>query len=59
MHLSPLHAIGLLATILLIIAIGLWSGRRVKSAEDFSSGGGKAGAWSLPCAPFRHSRGIL
>ncbi len=45
MHLSPLHVIGLLATILLIIAIGLWSGRRVKSAEDFSSGGGKAGAW--------------
>ena len=45
MHLSPLHVVGMLATIALIIGIGVYSGRKVKSAADFSSGGGKAGAW--------------
>lgn len=45
MQLSPLHIIGLLATILLIIGIGIYSGRKVQSAADFSSGGSKAGAW--------------
>ena len=45
MHLSPLHVIGLLATILLIVGIGIFSGRKVKSAADFSSGGSQAGAW--------------
>lgn len=45
MQLSPLHVIGLLATILLIIGIGIYSGRKVQSAADFSSGGSKAGAW--------------
>lgn len=37
--------VGLVATILLIIGIGVYSGRKVKSAADFSSGGGKAGSW--------------
>lgn len=41
MHLSALHVVGLVATILLIIGIGVYSGRKVKSAADFSSGGGK------------------
>lgn len=45
MHLSLYHTIGLLATILLIISIGICSGRKVKSAADFASGGSKAGAW--------------
>ena len=45
MHLSLFHCIGLLATILLIISIGVYSGRKVKSAADFASGGSKAGAW--------------
>lgn len=45
MHLSLLHIIGLLATVLLIIYIGVYSGRKVKSAADFASGGSKAGAW--------------
>ena len=45
MHLSALHVVGLVATILLIIGIGVYSGRKVKSAADFSSGGGKAGSW--------------
>lgn len=45
MTLSVLHVTGLLATIFLIVGIGIYSGRKVSSAEDFSSGGGKAGAW--------------
>ena len=45
MQLSGMHVVGLAATIALIIGIGVWSGRRVSSAADFSSGGGKAGAW--------------
>ena len=45
MHLSLFHIIGLLATVLLIISIGIYSGRKVKSAADFASGGSKAGAW--------------
>lgn len=45
MHLSFLHVVGLLATIALIIGIGVWSGRKVQSAADFSSGGRRAGAW--------------
>lgn len=45
MHLSSLHVVGLLATIALIIGIGIWSGRKVQSAADFSSGGSRAGAW--------------
>ena len=44
MHLSPLHVVGLLATIALIIGIGIRSGRKVQSAADFSSGGSRAGA---------------
>lgn len=45
MQLSPLHVVGLVATILLIIGIGVYSGRKVSSAADFSSGGSQAGAW--------------
>ena len=45
MHLGPLHVVGMLATIGLIVGIGVYSGRKVASAADFSSGGGKAGAW--------------
>ncbi|MDY3014109.1 MAG: sodium:solute symporter family protein [Evtepia sp.] len=45
LHLTPLHVVGLLATIALIIGIGVYSGRHVKSADDFSSGGSRAGAW--------------
>ena len=45
MHLSLFHIIGLAATILLIISIGVYSGRKVKSAADFASGGSKARSW--------------
>ncbi len=43
LQLSALQAAGLLATIALIVGIGIWSGKKVRSAEDFSGGGGKAG----------------
>lgn len=36
---------GLLFTIAVIIAVGSLSGRKVKDAKDFSTGGGKAGYW--------------
>ena len=42
---DPWHVVGLLATIALIIGVGIYSGRKVRSAADFASGGGKAGAW--------------
>ena len=45
MHLSALHVCGLLLTIALIIGIGIYSGKKVSSAADFSGGGGKAGPW--------------
>ena len=34
---------GAVGVMLLIIIVGVWSGRKVKSAADFASGGGKAG----------------
>lgn len=44
MSLSLMHMIGMFITIVLILAVSLYSGRSVKSAADFDSGGGKAGA---------------
>lgn len=44
MSLSLLHIAGMVITILLILAVSLYSGRSVKNAADFDSGGGKAGA---------------
>lgn len=37
--------LGMAAVLLLIIAVGILSGRRVKSGKDFLSGGGTAGSW--------------
>ena len=34
---------GVVGVMLLIIVVGVFSGRHVKGAEDFASGGGKAG----------------
>ena len=45
LHLSALHVAGLVATIALIVGIGLYSGKKVSSAADFSGGAGKAGPW--------------
>ena len=41
MHqLTASHLIGLVATLLVITAVGVRSGKKVSSAEDFSTGGG-------------------
>ncbi len=44
MTLTASQLIGLLGTLAAIIALSIWSGRQVKSAADFASGGGKSGA---------------
>jgi SSS family solute:Na+ symporter len=44
MSISILHVVGILLTLALIVGVGLYSGSKVKSAADFATGGGKAGA---------------
>ena len=44
MFLSPLHILGAIFIIFAIIVIGVYSGKRVKNATDFSVGGRKAGS---------------
>lgn len=41
---SIFHVLGFAATIVLIILVGVYSGRKVKDVADFTNGGGKAGA---------------
>lgn len=45
MTLSVAHIIGILAVLVLIIGIGIYSGRKVSDASDFTTGGGKTGPW--------------
>ena len=45
MHL--LNYAGVLLVLLLIIGVGIFSGRNVKSASDFSTGGGRSGPWMI------------
>lgn len=45
MTLSVWHVVGILFTLLLIAGVGAYSGRKVTSAGDFATGGGKAGCW--------------
>ena len=42
--LSGAQLAGVVVTLALIVGIGVWSGRRVKDASDFSTGGKSAGA---------------
>lgn len=35
--------LGIVLVLALIVGVGLWSGRRVKSKADFLTGGGQAG----------------
>ena len=42
---TVLHYAGVLLVLTLIAGIGIYSGKKVKNAADFSTGGGKAGAW--------------
>ncbi len=44
MTLTIWQLIGLIGTLAVIIGLSIWSGRQVKSAADFASGGGKSGA---------------
>ena len=37
------HVVGIVAVLILIAAVGAWSGRKVSDASDFTTGGGKAG----------------
>jgi SSS family solute:Na+ symporter len=39
------HYIGVILVLLLIAFVGAYSGKKVSSASDFSTGGGKAGSW--------------
>lgn len=39
------HIVGILLTLALIAGVGVWSGRKVQDAADFTTGGGKAGPW--------------
>ncbi len=43
MHLTLVHLIFIILTLVLVLGIGVFAGSRVKSAADFSTGGGKAG----------------
>lgn len=45
MSINIWHVIGIVFTLVLIAGVGLYSGSKVKDAKDFTTGGGKAGAW--------------
>ena len=45
MTLSVWHIMGILLTLVLIAGVSAYSGKKVKSASDFSTGGGKAGSF--------------
>lgn len=44
---SILNYLGVVLVLLLIIGVGVYSGRQVKSAADFATGGGKSGPWMI------------
>lgn len=45
MSISLYHILGIILSILMIELVGILSVRKVKNAEDFSTGSGKAGLW--------------
>ena len=45
MAISFYHILGILLSIVLIEVVGILSSRKVKTADDFSRAGGKAGTW--------------
>ena len=45
MSISIYHIIGILLSVVLIEVVGIWSSKKVKTADDFSRAGGKAGTW--------------
>jgi SSS family solute:Na+ symporter len=46
MLLTSGHIIGIVATLILMVAVGLYAGSKVKSASDFATGGRQAG-WAV------------
>ena len=44
--LTPIHIIGILLTVGLLLAASILSGRKVKDAKSFTTGG-KAGSWMV------------
>ena len=44
MALSTIHIVSIVLTLLIIMSLGVFSGRRVKNAADFNTGGKSAGA---------------
>ena len=49
---AALNYLGVVLVLLVIIGVGVASGRRVKSAADFATGGGRSGPW-LICGTIR------
>lgn len=47
MSIGVWHVIGVIAVLLLIAGVSMYSGRKVKSASDFTTGGGKIGKWMV------------
>lgn len=45
MEIGVWHIVGILLVLALIAVVGVTSGRRVKDAADFTTGGGNAGPW--------------
>jgi SSS family solute:Na+ symporter len=45
MTIGVFHIIGIVITLALIAGVGVYSGRKASDASDFTTGGGKAGAW--------------
>lgn len=45
MAISFYHILGIILSVVLIEVVGVMSSRRVKTADDFSRAGGKAGTW--------------
>ena len=45
MTISFYHILGIVLSVVLIEVVGIWSSRKVKTADDFSRAGGKAGTW--------------
>ena len=43
----PLNYLGIALVVALIIGVGIYSGRKVSSVADFTTGGGRAGSWMI------------
>lgn len=45
MSISIYHILGIFLSVILIEVVGIWSSKKVKTADDFNRAGGKAGTW--------------